>query len=230
MNERVLPSPDLYAICPNEGAVLSFYEGVFESAYVLLHPFIRPVTIPVELFQAKSYPDRTTLCCCCEPVSWSEVQRLFGFTKLAEIDIALRTQIRGLRAEFANDALATKLRVSAEHEGLVEPNEGGFSDLSHDSVLSFIQKQGYDWVWVGDELCTERKLHWIDDLKNPDSTVTQGHCNVFTPDKKILWTTHWDSHFSFFCSSKETVTRLSLEASLEGFACDATTQVYWSVR
>jgi hypothetical protein len=43
-------------------------------------------------------------------------------------------------------------------------------------VLSSIQLLGYEWVWVGDEFGTERKLYWIDDLKNQKSGPTVGHC------------------------------------------------------
>ena len=50
------------------------------------------------------------------------------------------------------------------------PSEGFFSDLLHDSILQSIEDLGYEWVWVGDEFCTERKLYWIDDLKG----VAQG--------------------------------------------------------
>lgn len=230
MTTRVLPEPDRFAICPNEGPVLAFYQGVFESVYVLLHPFIRPVSMPMKAFEAERYPDRAKILESCQPVSWSEMQRLGGFASLADIDVALRTQILGLREEFSNDALASQLRRVSEAKGIIEPSEGTFSELSHDIVLEFLQKQGYEWVWVGDEFGTERKLHWIEDLKKPDSTATQGHCNVFTPDHQVLWNTHWDSHFSFLCGTAETVAALAKESRLEGFACNESTEVYWSVR
>ncbi len=231
MTTRVLPAPDVYAVCAKGGPVLSFYQGVFESVYVLLHPFIRPIVKSAKDFRNDANPlDRAALCASCEPVAWAEVQRLTEFSSPAEINVALRTQIGGLRKEFASQSLATRLRTSVEKSGIVEPSEGTFSDLSHDKILTFLQEQGYEWLWVGDEFCTERELHWLEDLKEPTSTATQGHCNVFTPDKQVLWTTHWDSHFSFFCGSKEMIARVANDARFEGFECDATTMVYWSVR
>ena len=230
MATRTLPEPDLYAVCPNEGPVLSFYQGVFEAVYVLLYPFIRPTAMSSERVRTDDSIDRAAIVATCEPVTWAEVQRLTSFHSLAEIDVALRTQIAGLRDEFANQALATRMRKSVEQAGLVEPSEGRFSDLSYNKVLSFIQELGYEWVWIGDEHCTERKLRWIEDLKDPSSNATQRNCNVFTPDKSLLWTTHWDSHFSFFCSSKDIITRLAAYEELEGFECSADTEVYWSVR
>lgn len=230
MTARVLPEPDRFAVCPNEGNILAFYNGVFDSVYVLLHPFIRPTSMSMEAFENERYPDRAKILESCEPVSWAEMQRLCGFASLAEIDVALRTQILGLKEEFSNDALASHLRKVSEAQGIIEPSEGTFSELSHDIVLTFLQNLGYEWVWVGDEFGTERKLHWIEDLKKTDSVATQGHCNVFTPDHKVLWNTHWDSHFSFFCGTAEIVADLAKESRLEGFACNESTEVYWSVR
>ncbi len=208
---------------------MPFYQGAFEAVYVLLHPFIRPLATSAEHFRNDDSIDRATILRTCEPVTWAEVQRLTGFNSLAEIDVALRTQIAGLREEFSNRALATRLRKSIEPVGLVEPSEGRFSDLSHNKVLSFIQQLGYEWVWIGDEHCTERKLRWIEDLKDPSSTATQGNCSVFTPNKKVLWTTHWDSHFSFLCGSKDVIAKLAKRPELEGFECSANTEVHWSV-
>jgi hypothetical protein len=93
-----------------------------------------------------------------------------------------------------------------------------------------MQSLGYDWVWVGDEFGTERKLYWIDDLKNQESGPTVGHCNVFTPDKALLWTTHWDSHCYFLCSSEWSLIAIQEAYRFEGFFCDPTTEVYWGVR
>ena len=105
-----------------------------------------------------------------------------------------------------------------------------FSDLLHDRILQSIQHLGYEWVWVGDEFDTERKLYWIDDLKGQGTgPTTRHHCNVFTPDKQLLWTTHWDSHFSFLCSSKRNLATIEDACHFEGFYCTPSTEVYWSV-
>jgi hypothetical protein len=226
MNQRVLPAPDKFAVCPLDGAILPFYEGVFEAAFVLLSPFLRPRSPSVKIFPHTTADE---LCRTCDPVRWSEVQVLSGLPSLAAIDVALRTNILGLKKALANDALAIQLNDRLSQHGLLPPCEGMFPELSLDPVLSFIQSLGSEWVWVGDELCTERKLHWIDDLKpaKAETTLTQG--SVFTPEKSTLWTVHWDSHFSLFCSTRENVERLSRHPDLEGFICGPATEVYWSI-
>ncbi len=116
-----------------------------------------------------------------------------------------------------------------ETHGIPASTEGLFPELLHDRILRSIQGLGYEWIWVGDEFCTEGKLQWIDDLTNQDTGLTRGRYNVFTPDKQMLWTVHWDSHFSFLCSSREKLTAIQSIGSLEGFFCTLSTEVYWSV-
>jgi hypothetical protein len=113
-----------------------------------------------------------------------------------------------------------------DSDGIIFPPEGCFSDLLHDKILQAIQELGYEWVWVGDEFGTERKLYWIQDLKGQDSGPTAGHCNVFTPNKALLWTTHWDSHFSFLCSSMEKLRAVQETHHFEGFYCTPRTEIY----
>ena len=212
-----------------DGKVLSYYEGTFESAFVLLSPFIRPFSILQELFAPETYPDRASISKDCKAVSWAQAANLVGLPTLEAVDIGLRTRIGALKKEFANQDYASKIDALFDEHKIIPPCEGGFSDLLHDKVLQFIQDLGYQWVWVGDEFCTERKLYWIDDLKSKDALATNGTCNVFTPDKQLLWTAHWDSHFSFLCSSLHNLELAKLRSEFEGFLCAPSTEVFWSV-
>jgi hypothetical protein len=45
----------------------------------------------------------------------------------------------------------------------------------------------------------------------------------------LLWTIHWDSHFSFICSSEVKLAAIQQTSELEGFLCAPSTEVYWSV-
>jgi Protein of unknown function (DUF2711) len=186
------------------------------------------MSIDPDEFCPATYPSRSTIIEKCAPVSWAEVMLKTELPSLAAVDVGLRTTIRGLKEEFSNQKYADKIEALAESDRIIQPDEGRFSDLMHDRTLSAIQSLGYEWVWVGDDLGTERKLHWIDDLKNQDRKVTS-HCNVFTPDKLLLWTTHWDSHCSFLCSSRHNLEAINATYKFEGFFCTPTTEVYWSV-
>ncbi len=229
LTERMIPAPDRYATCPSDGAILDYYADVFESVYVLLHPFVKPISIDPDLFQPATYPDRARIAATCESVPWSDVLRLSGFASIREIDVGLRTQIGSLKAGVSNAEFAERLNALFDTHKILPPDEGHFSDLLHDRVLGFLQKLGHLWVWVGDEFCTERKLHWIDDLKGKDADATLGHCNVFTPDKSLLWTTHWDSCCSFVCGPRQLLEKLAVEREFEGFFCTPRTHVYWGL-
>jgi len=229
MTTRILPSPDVFASCPLDGKVLEYYSGTFEAVYVSLNPFIRPTGIDKAEFKPGTYPSRARIVTNCEPVPWSEVTRLAGLPSLSAVDIGLRTGIGGLKKEFENQSYASAINTLSDTQNILTPPEGVFPDLLHDTILQAIQGLGYEWLWVGDEFCTERKLHWIDDLKNQDDGLTRGRFNVFTPDKLLLWTIHWDSHFSFICSSQQNLAAINSMSDLEGFFCTPSTEVYWSV-
>ena len=226
---RIAPAPDIYATCPLDGCILDYYAGAFEAVYVSLSPFFRPMSISAKLFRPETYPDRHTIMATCQAVSWSEVMSLSGLPSLSAVDIGLRTQIGGLNDRYANQDFADCLDKMTESTGVRSPPEGEHSDLLHDQVLSLFQELGHTWVWVGDEFSSERKLHFIDDLKSEEKPTINGRCNVFSPDKSILWTVHWDSHFSFLCSSREILDRIRVSDRLEGFFCTPKTEVFWSV-
>ncbi len=231
MNQRVFPDPDRYAICPLEGPVLPFYDGAFEAAYVLLSPFMRPRSDTFDLTDAAREDwSADELCQTFESVRWSQVRDLCGFPSIASIDVALRTMIGGLRKDFADEELADVLANSLSQHRLLAPVEGLFPELIQEPVLSFIQSLAQEWLWVGDEFCTERKLCWIDDLKPASAKVTLASGSVFTPDKANLWTVHWDSHFTIFFSSRLNVERLARHPTLEGFVCTPETEIYWSLQ
>lgn len=229
MTTRVLPNPDLFASCPLDGKVLAHYAGTFDAVYVSFNPFIKPVSIDIADFKTGAWPTPEAIASNCKPVSWSEVMQLADLPSLAAVDLGLRTQIHGLRKDLEQPDHAAAIGTLLEAQGILPPTEGTFPELLYDKVLQAIRALGYEWLWVGDEFDTERKLHWIDDLKNEIDRVTLGRLNLFTPDKQLLWTTHWDSHFSFLCSSHEKLVSIQSATELEGFFCSPSTEVYWSV-
>jgi hypothetical protein len=229
--ERVIPEPNRFAVCaPADVPILSFYEGVFEAAYVIFHPFIRPVGIDKERFNPNTYPTKAELLAKCQPVKWQEVLELGNLTSVAEIDVGLRTAIHGLKEEFMNHEFEAEIdRIYDEH-GIVMPTEGELAELIQNEIFSAIRSLGYESIWIGDEFCTERKLEWIEELYDKGREYFPPHCNYFTPDKRLLVTTHWDSHFSLICSDRASIEKILLQYPIEGFFCDDRTEIYWSLR
>ena len=227
MNKRMLPASEKFASCPNEGNILEYYDGQFECVYVLLSPFMRPTSVSTDRFCPEKWPSKQELIEGVSPVSWKEIIELTALNSIDEVDIALRTSIGGLKKKFENEKLSNILCQLTESDNIIHPSEGDVSPLIENTVYDSLQAIGQEWLWVGDEFCTERKLTWIEDLKGCNEAPS--HACFFTPDKKVLITTHWDSHFSFLCSSKSTIEQILKYGEFEGFYCTSETEVYWSV-
>ena len=223
MTDRILPEPDIFATCPNDDLILSYYEGVFENVYVLLHPFSKLKAPRKKLFGDVDDWIKKDIIKNYEPISWGEILKLSGLSKLSEIDLGLRTSISGLKKEFS-DELSCKKLCELDEE-IIHPGEGQLSPLLENRLLKALKDIGYDWVWIGDEFGTERKLWWVEDLLEVEEVPYAG--SIFTPDKEVLITTHWDTHSSFLCSSKAKIEKLLSLDSFEGFYCSPETKVYW---
>lgn len=87
MAERRLPSPDLFASCPYDGKILEYYSGTFEVVLVVLHPFVKAVSIGDEQFVPATYPRRSEILSHCLPVSWAEVGSKAGLPSLAITEV-----------------------------------------------------------------------------------------------------------------------------------------------
>ncbi len=228
---RVLPAPHKFDVCsPADMPIKKFYEGVFEEVFIFFHPFIKPQTIDYNLFRSDTCPTKSEIRDHCEMISWKKLLELSTITSYKHLDIGLRTIILGLNKTFANEEIAKIINDICDQNKIIYPTEGLFPEFIMDKLLQGIKNIGYDWIWRGDEFCTERKLEYICDLIEDVNLLDNEHRNLFTHDNHILLTTHWDSHFSILCSDKMTVKNLVDFCDLEGFYCSDTTEIYWSVR
>ena len=227
MTNRILPKPEQYASCPSDEKILDFYKGQFDSVFVLLHPFIYPKSVALERFFPGKWPSKKEIIDRCEPILWKRVLELTDLGSLLEIDIGLRTRIHGLKENLSNETFATCLDQLTETRGIIAPPEGELPPLLENRIYEAVKALGHEWLWVGDEFGTERKLHYIDDLIEKDEIPIHG-C-VFTHDHSLLVTTHWDSHCSFLCSSEAIIKQILALDTFEGFFCTENTEVYWGV-
>ena len=225
MVTRVLPQAEKFASCPVEGKILDFYKGQFDAVFVLLHPFVNPRDISIDRFCPEQWPTKFEVLDHCEPITWHRILEMTELTCLEQIDVGLRTSILALNTEKANELFASSLIALSETKNIIHPTEGQLPPLLENRIFNAIKLLGFEWLWVGDEFGTERKLHWIDDLMSSDEVPSHG-C-IFTPDHRILITTHWDSHCSFLCSSRDWIEKILEVDNFEGFYCTENTEVYW---
>lgn len=226
---RHLPPPHRYAVCSYvDVPIKSFYQDIFSDVFIFFHPFIKPVTLPLERYFSVPRLGKHEIIRHCEAVGWQEFLSLSGINSIRHLDIGLRTVISGLKEKHADERLAERVCAVCDEHLLIPPTEGFLPELLINDLLGAVKKEGYEWLWVGDEFCTERKLEYIDDLITGDMMERN---NLFTHDQSLLITTHWDSHFSMICSNdRKRLERIVQDCNLEGFYCDDCTEIYWSVR
>lgn len=163
----------------------------------------------------------------CKPVFWSEVLNNSNFKSFSEIDTALRTYILSLRKEIKRDDLEKELIQFIETFNLAPPTEGDISPFIQKQIFSTVYQLGYKNMIISDDFNDEEKL--AETLFIKDSNELPSHANFYTEDIRIQVTTHWDSHCTFICSSKEIIDKILNLQWLEGFYCSKNTEVYWGL-
>lgn len=128
--------------------------------------------------------------------------------------------------EFANKAFADAI-VNLEKEGLFPTLEGELPVLLENRVIESIKALGYDRLWVSDEFCTRKKLNLVGYLIKEEMIHSTG-C-LSTHDHRLLVTTPWECHYSFLCSSRETIEKILAFDRFEGFYCSDRTHVFWGL-
>jgi Protein of unknown function (DUF2711) len=227
MSVKSLSKRDKFASCPDDGKILDYYREQFDSVYVLLSPFIKPIDFDIEQYDPKTWDYKYEIIEGCEPVLWQEILKFTKLNNISEIDIGLRTSIGSLKEEFKNKEFSAQLgNVFYDHK-ILQPTEGYISEFLENRLFSAIKNIGYLSLWVSDEWDSERKLYLIDELIDTDELRVAD--SLFTPDKNLLITSHWDSHCSFLCANRPTIEKILAFDNFEGFYCTDKTEVYWGL-
>ncbi|RWY49343.1 DUF2711 family protein [Mucilaginibacter gilvus] len=230
--KKVRKTPEIFRniISPSSNMpLLEFYKGYYECIYLILHPFYKVVKNKNEAFSKKEWPGKEKITKLTKSVSWAEVIELSGLPNIKTVDIALRNSTYSLAKKHQNENQSKMLNDTCQRYNLLEPNHGDFSELLIDDMLKPLLELGHEWVFIGDEFGHERKLQYINDIIRNKVDVNYHHENWYTPQNEILYTTHWDSHFTLLCSDRETTKKILEIRPFEGFYCDADTGVYWSL-
>ncbi len=148
MADRVLPKPEKFASCPYDGKILEFYRGQFDTVFVLLHPFVRPISVDIERFCPDQWPSKFEIIDGCETVTWKRVLALTGLSSLAQIDVGLRTSIHGLKKEAANEDYADRLIALTEELNIIHPSEGQLPPQLENRIYAAIRALGHEWLWL----------------------------------------------------------------------------------
>jgi hypothetical protein len=98
-----------------------------------------------------------------------------------------------------------------------------------DDMLKSLKLFGNEMVIIGDEFGFEKREETIDNLLKNNIELNFSDLSLYTKNIKILYTVHWDSHFTILCSSKKTIETILNKFPFEGFFCTPETKIYWSL-
>lgn len=175
-----LPEGHRYAMFSggDDDPIKPYYKNVFEAVFIVFHPFLAPVNDPTATARYVEM-DKNEVEQHFRVIRWEEMRRQLGFDHVKRIDHALRTIIGALKPHAEDQAGANRLIAYCERENILPPDEGELSNLLENQVLQALLEMGQEWMWGGDEFCTERHLININET---------------------LATDKWDmNHRTFFC-------------------------------
>jgi hypothetical protein len=222
--KAIIPPPNI--TCPYDGPILEFYKNHYEAVYLILSPFIALKNSQDSPFKKnKSWPSKKVISETCKKISWSEIIQISEIENLKKLDKALREDIGAIK----NLESSNKLRKTTSKFGIIPPPEGLFQDLLIDDMMNGLKTLGFEKIIIGDEFGSEKRETNVDEVLNNHIELFAGENNIYTHDKEILFSVHWDSHFTLLCSKKEIIEKFLKIYKFEGFYCTSKTSVYWGL-
>jgi hypothetical protein len=219
--------PERYVYPAINEPLLEAYGGSFESAYILLHPFVR---VPQELSWSvtRQYPDNATIRARGSKCAWSEAARGAGIRNCAAMSQALLTSI-GSIDEFLHDRdSASRLQRFLQQSPIWMPTEGRFEPLLQADLLATFRTAGHSELIHVPEFPDREPVESIPIdalLQNQEKIPERG--TLLAPDASFLFTVDWDSFFTLFYGPREFIRQIARSRNLEGFFAEKETEHFW---
>lgn len=212
---------------PYETPLAQAYGGLFEAAFIVLHPFIE---MPAEFaWQVRpDYPSDAEILTYGSPCGWTEVERQAGLSSCARINQALLTATGSLTGDLADIAGRELLRGFLQQESVWMPSQGRFEPLLQRKFLRVFANAGWrELVFVPEFPQASPVVRLEIDGLLDGSIPFPGCGTLLGPDHSFLFTVDWDSFFTLFYGAREFVRRMAQEQRLEGFFATANTDHAW---
>ena len=197
-------------IYPNNEKVkyLDYFRGCFDSVFVAFNPFFKMSNSK----DNQDYPEPTEITKFGEIVKWKSIKKDCAFKTYNEIIYGIRKYSR----DIPNKEYFYKLLDDYCRKNYIwEPYDGTFWELIQGEIKRIFESNLYKTVIVQDEIGRETKE--IETCSLEESLAKNHISNIYSKDKKILFTIDWDSYYFLFCSSKEIIEKSLKDSCLEGF-------------
>lgn len=218
---------DRYIYPPYDAPLADAYGGLFESVYIILHPF---VSVPDNLSWkvTKQYPSDEQILSHGTKHSWASVAAQTGLSTCAKLNQALLTSTGSISPELSDFHAATALQSFLQSAPVWMPVQGRFEPLLQMDFLQAFKAAGQqELIFVPEFPHTDpiQLLH-VSRLRNrTDPFPSRG--TLLTPDESFLFTIDWDSFFTLFYGPRAFLTEVARKQNLEGFFATPTTEHFW---
>jgi hypothetical protein len=210
-----------------DAPLVEAYGGVFESVYVVLHPF---VSVPSELAwkTTKQYPSDEQILSSGAKYTWADVAYKARLANCARLNQALLTSIGSIDKDLCDYAACGALKNFLESESIWMPSEGRFEPLLQMDFLDAFEAAGLgELVFVPEFPGTDpvRRLNVKGLRRREEAFPSRG--TLAALDESFLLTVDWDSFFTLFYGPREFVADVVRRNELEGFFATPTTEHTW---
>lgn len=211
--------------------LIQAYDGLFDSVFVLLHPFIR---MPQALSWAatKHYPEDDQILASGTRFSWAQVAEQTGLRSCSQINQALLTSIGALDDYLCDYPARDTLQRFLETSPIWMPTEGRFELLLLPNILDVFRAARFN------ELIFVAEFPQADPRTDPVRSVplaglqdnsiqfpTRG--TLVAPDASFLFTVDWDSFFTLFYGPRAFLDQITRKLGMEGFFAGPITEHAW---
>jgi hypothetical protein len=219
--------PEQFIYPPYGIPLVEAYDGRFESAFVLLHPFIR---VPEEMAWSvmRQYPGDSQISSLGAKFSWAEVSAQTGLSSCSRLNQALLTSIGSVTDHLADPAARDVLQKFLQTQPVWMPTEGRFEPLLQPDLLRAFDMAGaQDLIFVPEFPQSDPVVRLtIEELSAGNAPFpTRG--TLLAPDASFLFTVEWDSFFTLFYGTRDFIQRVGNALDLEGFFATPNTEHAW---
>jgi len=212
---------------PTDAPLAEAYGGLYESVFIILHPFI---SVPEHLAWKKTrqYPSDEQILTYGSKYPWAQVAAHTGLTACSKLNQALLTSTKSLAPELCDFPAATALQNFLQAESVWMLVQGRFEPLLQLDFLEAFKASGQqELVFVPEFPHTDpiQRLSVSQLLSCNDQFPSRG--TLLAPDESFLFTVDWDSFFTLFYGPRAFVTEIASHQNLEGFFATSTTGHSW---
>lgn len=210
-----------------ETPLLEAYGGRFQSAFVILHPFVR---VPPQLAWNKgsAYPDDAEISSYGSKYTWREVYTHTGLGSCAKLNQALLASIGSIPEELTDFEGRKILQQYLESEPVWMPTEGRFEPLLKAGLLAAFKAAGCTkFVHVPEFPDNDPVLELSVTALESRSDCFPLRGTLLPPDQSFLITVDWDSFFTLFYGPRSFLTEVASRQNLEGFFAYPNMEHFW---